>query len=193
MNHRSAYRVPKSEVLKAALDLFSRKGYSDAKMADIARKVGMSVGALYLRFSNKEELFMELIRDQSKDFIEHTRSLPLHEPLNALKTYIAINIDHALHKRQILSIIYREYNLLSLKDLRHEFFKTQHGIIRDILRAGVKNKAFKAMDINDTASMIFASIRGTIMLKLIFGIGDAKSMGNSLFKLITNGIRKDAS
>jgi len=41
--------------------------------------------------------------------------------------------------------------------------------------------------------MIFASIRGAILLKLVFGVGDAKAISNSLFKLIINGIRKDMS
>jgi len=40
--------------------------------------------------------------------------------------------------------------------------------------------------------MIFASIRGAVLLKIIFGIGDVKKMGDSLFQLITHGIRKDA-
>jgi hypothetical protein len=46
------------------------------------------------------------------------------------------------------------------------------------------------MDTTQTASMIFASIRGTVILKLVFGIGDLKTLSNSLFKLLTNGIRR---
>ena len=191
MNHRSGKKVPDSRILKAALDLFSSRGYSETKMADIAKSVGISVGALYLRFKSKEELFLELINDQTKDFIERTKNLPGDSPLEALKTYIALNIDCAFQKRQLLSIFFREYNLAFLKPHRKEFFKTQHKIIRDILAAGIKKRVFRNVDTEDTASMIFAGIRGTILLKLIFGIGDTKGLSNSLFELITNGIRKN--
>ena len=192
MNHRSVNKVPSSRILKAALVLFSSRGYSETKMAEIAQNVGLSVGALYLRFKNKEELFGELIKDQSKDFIDRTKNLPENDPMKTLKTYIALNIEYAFQKRQLISIFFREYNLTFLKPLRKNFFKTQHKIIKDILTAGIKRGIFRHMDIEDTSSIIFASIRGAILLKLIFGIGDVKAMSNSLFNLITNGIRKDA-
>ncbi len=192
MNHRSVNKVPSSKILKVALALFSSRGYSETKMAEIAQNVGLSVGALYLRFKNKEELFGELIKDQSKDFIDRTKNLPENDPMKTLKTYIALNIDYAFQKRQLISIFFREYNLTFLKPLRKNFFKTQHEIIKGILAEGAKKGIFRPMDIEDTASMIFASIRGAILLKLIFGIGDVKAMSNSLFNLITNGIRKDA-
>src|SRR3990172_2132306 len=192
MNHRSVNKVPSSKILKAALVLFSSRGYSETKMTEIAQNVGLSVGALYLRFKNKEELFGELIKDQSKDFIDRTKNLPENDPMKTLKTYIALNIEYAFQKRQLISIFFREYNLTFLKPLRKNFFKTQHKIIKNILTAGIKKGIFRPMDIEDTASIIFASIRGAILLKLIFGIGDVKAMSNSLFNLITNGIRKDA-
>ena len=192
MNHRSVNKVPSSKILKAALVLFSSRGYSETKMTEIAQNVGLSVGALYLRFKNKEELFGELIKDQSKDFIDRTKNLPENDPMKTLKTYITLNIEYAFQKRQLISIFFREYNLTFLKPLRKNFFKTQHKIIKNILTAGIKKGIFRHMDIEDTASIIFASIRGAILLKLIFGIGDVKAMSNSLFNLITNGIRKDA-
>jgi len=48
----------KSEaILDAALPVFVRHGFRKTSMADIARAAGMSRAALYLSFSNKEELF----------------------------------------------------------------------------------------------------------------------------------------
>lgn len=183
-------KAPKSKVLKAALDLFSSKGYSETKMTEIARSIGISVGALYLRFKSKEELCLELIKDQTKDFFERTKNLQDKDPLKILKDYIALNLDYAFQKRQLLSLFIREHKLPFIQPLRRNFFKTQHKIIEDILSAGIKRGIFRPMDTKDTASMIFASIRGAVLLKLIFGIGDVKEMSNSLFKLITNGIRR---
>jgi AcrR family transcriptional regulator len=193
MNRHSDNKVPKSKILKVALDLFSSKGYTETKMADVARRAGISVGAIYLRYKSKEDLCLELIKDQTKDFVELTKNLPKKDPLKALKAYIALNLEYAFQKRQLLSIFIREHKLPFVQPLKREFFKTQHKIIRDILTTGIKRGIFKPMDSRDTASVIFACIRGVILLKLIFGIGELKTISDSLFKLITEGIRKDVS
>jgi AcrR family transcriptional regulator len=188
MNQRS---VPKSKILKVALDLFSSKGYSGTKMSEIARNAGMSVGALYLRFKSKQELCLELIKDQTKDFIELTRTLPFKDPLKAIRTYITLNLDYAFKKRQLLSMFIKEFTLPFVQPLKKNFYKTQHKIIEDILIAGVKKGVFRPLNTKEISSMVFASIRGAILLKLVFRVGDVKAISNSLFKLIINGIRKD--
>lgn len=191
MNHRSGHKVPKSKVLKVALSLFSSKGYSSTKMNEIAHALGISVGALYLRFSSKQELCLELIKDQTKDFIGRTKSIPHNDPLKALKSYIELNIDYAFQKRQLLSLFFKEHTLAFMQPCRTKFFKNQHRIIKGILDTGMRTGVFKPVNSRELASMIFASIRGAILLKLIFKIGDVKHLSNALFNLITNGIRKD--
>jgi len=47
----------KNRILEIAHDIFSRKGYYQTTMDDIASKVGVSKATLYIYFSNKEELF----------------------------------------------------------------------------------------------------------------------------------------
>jgi len=191
LNRRSFNKVPKSKVLRSALDLFSSKGYSETKMAEIAGRSGLSVGALYLRFKNKQELCLELIEDQTQDFVERIKNLPDENPIKAMQNYIALNLEYSFQKRQLISMFFKEYNLPFLQPVRKIFFRAQHRIISDILTNGIKSGIFRSMDTKDTASMIFASIRGAVLLKIIFGIGDAKKMSASLFKLITDGIRND--
>lgn len=49
-------------ILKAALDLFIRKGYGNTKIADIANAADMSMGLLFHYYESKEKLYEELIR-----------------------------------------------------------------------------------------------------------------------------------
>lgn len=51
------------EVLRAALDVFSAKGYAGATMEDVAAAVGVSKAALYGYFHGKEELFTAVIEN----------------------------------------------------------------------------------------------------------------------------------
>ena len=51
------------ELLAAALDLFVERGYASTRLEDVARRAGVSKGTLYLYFTNKEELFKAVVRE----------------------------------------------------------------------------------------------------------------------------------
>lgn len=48
--------VARREILEAALRLFSAKGYFRTSMQDVRREAGVSIGAIYHYFHNKEEI-----------------------------------------------------------------------------------------------------------------------------------------
>ena len=50
----------KSRVIRAAVGLFSKKGYHDTTMDDIAGELGVSRGAIYLYFESKEAILQEI-------------------------------------------------------------------------------------------------------------------------------------
>ncbi|UDF05204.1 TetR/AcrR family transcriptional regulator [Asticcacaulis sp. AND118] len=54
--------VRRDALLQAAYDLFSRHGYADTRMDDVAAAAGVSKGTVYLYFPTKEALFEALLR-----------------------------------------------------------------------------------------------------------------------------------
>ncbi len=54
----------RSRILAAANQVFAEKGYRNATMDDVAKKMGVSKGALYLYFAGKEELFEVICRSE---------------------------------------------------------------------------------------------------------------------------------
>lgn len=52
----------KERIIQAALEVYAEKGPYQATMDDVAKKLGVSKGALYLYFKSKEELMNEIIR-----------------------------------------------------------------------------------------------------------------------------------
>lgn len=49
------------QILEAALDLFSSQGYSQTTFVDVARRIGMTKGAVYWHFGDKPTLLAALI------------------------------------------------------------------------------------------------------------------------------------
>ena len=52
----------RSRIMETASQVFAEKGYRQATMDDVAKKLGVSKGALYLYFASKEELFEAICR-----------------------------------------------------------------------------------------------------------------------------------
>lgn len=50
-----------AEIVEAALAVFAEKGFAAAKLDEIARRAGVSKGALYLYFPTKEALFRAVV------------------------------------------------------------------------------------------------------------------------------------
>ena len=53
----------REQIKEIALNLFVSRGYSKTTMDDIIQAVGISKGGVYHHFSNKEEIFLELLKD----------------------------------------------------------------------------------------------------------------------------------
>jgi TetR/AcrR family transcriptional regulator len=60
----------RKEMLAAALELFSEKGYHNVSMAEIAEKAEFAIGTLYKFFKNKEDLYKALMLELADKFHE---------------------------------------------------------------------------------------------------------------------------
>ena len=58
----------RQEIIAAALDLFSEKGFHSVSMHEIAQKSEFAIGTLYKFFENKDELYRALVLQQCDEF-----------------------------------------------------------------------------------------------------------------------------
>src|ERR1700727_2982822 len=64
-----------AEIIEAALSVFAETGFAAAKLDEIARRAGVSKGALYLYFETKEDLFRAAIRGAVTPNLEGIRAV----------------------------------------------------------------------------------------------------------------------
>jgi len=53
------------QILDEAIDIFSRKGYSDTTLDEVAQRAGVTKGAIYWHFEDKLDLFRQVSRRES--------------------------------------------------------------------------------------------------------------------------------
>jgi AcrR family transcriptional regulator len=57
----------RERLVRAAAEVFSEKGYDRAGVQEIARRAGLTTGAIYSRYTGKAELLLEAIQSTSND------------------------------------------------------------------------------------------------------------------------------
>lgn len=146
-------RVPNEErsrrrrerILDAAFHVFSRSGYRDGAVDEIAREAETSKGGLYFHFPTKEALFVELIRstaDRLVDKVERTVARepdPVARADAAIRTVLMTFAGHRTMARLLLvdtlgaGRVFRS----ELERLHERFARIIAGHLDDAVRAGV--------------------------------------------------------
>src|SRR3569833_4599456 len=65
-------------IKRAALELFSARGFHAASIADIARRARVSKGLIYNYFASKDELLVAIIRDRLRAVTSSAVAAPDH-------------------------------------------------------------------------------------------------------------------
>lgn len=99
-------------ILAAALDEFFERGFKAARMDDIARRAGLSKGALYLYFDTKETLFAALIETIAVPSVERIEAITAsattaREAIHAL-TALAPHIIRTTPLPRVLKVLIGE-------------------------------------------------------------------------------------
>ncbi len=68
------------EIVAAALEIFSEKGFAAARLEDIAARAGVSKGAIYLYFATKEDIFRAVVDQGVGPNIDAVLSLAASAP-----------------------------------------------------------------------------------------------------------------
>lgn len=87
-------RKTRGRVLEAAETVFISDGYHDARMDDIAAAAGISKGALYRYFDNKDDVFSALIEDLHESIFRESGDLEASLGRDPYGAILAANRRH---------------------------------------------------------------------------------------------------
>jgi len=83
----------KTMILEKAFELFRKNGYTDTKVEDITKKLGISKGSFYTYFKTKEELLCNVDIGIMNSFTQNTNVGKFHEEMTKFfKSFIKENI-----------------------------------------------------------------------------------------------------
>lgn len=84
------------KILKAATEIFSRKGLDGTRINEIAELSGLPKGNVYYYFSSKEEIYKATIAHLINSWDQAFRHISAdREPAEAIEAYIKAKLEHA--------------------------------------------------------------------------------------------------
>ncbi len=180
----------KEEIIRAAANLFSQKSYHDVTMDDIAEKVGVAKGTIYLYFDSKEKLYLEIMEEtyeEIESILEKETAKSDPAPMK-LKKVLGLIFKFYLQNLDVLRILSRDETHL----IREHYELTEHWRLRriklyeKILEKGINEGSFRPSNTELTALIIFGLVRSVMFYYK--SEKSAESIAEEVFSMISEGI-----
>ncbi|MCD5384591.1 MAG: TetR/AcrR family transcriptional regulator [Candidatus Pacebacteria bacterium] len=147
----------REKVLSTALQLFSDKGYFNASVHDIRKAAGVSTGAIYHHFENKEALAKALYEsllvemNQAVEKARQSKQGCYEQSRAVIKTMFQLTIEKPKEMQFVLLAQHREY----LRDEPPICSSKPFQVMKSIVDQGMANGEVRQMDSWVAAAMMF--------------------------------------
>ncbi len=186
-------------IYQAALPVFSRFGYQKTTMADIANRMNMTQGNLYVYVKNKKDLYRKtvshaLMKWQGKvlEAVEAEGDLKQKFVTMCEKAVQYLSLDTDL--RDLLIHDPEIFPMFPAKDPYEEINRNSVALIRSILQQGIAEKIFRPVDPDRVAEVIFMVYK-MFIIRMYIKTEDVRiqKMFEDTVELITHGLFVDDS
>jgi len=106
--HQARSRETRDKLLAAAERVFDEKGYGGSRIIDIAKAAGCSVGAVYMRFIDKEALFNGIVEEFTSIGVmrvTEAASVATGDPAELIRAFIRGTTKQFTHRRGMFRAI----------------------------------------------------------------------------------------
>ena len=153
-----------AEIVAAALQLFSDRGFAATRLEDVATVAGVSKGTVYLYFESKEQLFEAVVRESVTPNIARAEALvdgwegPTPELLRALFAFIGGVLETPI--TGVMKLIVSEAgNFPQLARMYADLvLRRAFALMRRILQRGVERGEFRPIDVEATVPLVVSPV-----------------------------------
>jgi len=155
--------IAREGIITAASIAFSKYGYKKTTLDDIASFTNVSKTGIYYYFTNKEEIFNEVIKREAEK-LQNTLSEAISQqntPIDKLFTYSKVRMQCLEGVSNYYSALKNDLleHLSAINRNREEFDNIEIRILTDILQEGVDKSDFFIDDVDETAKVIMLTLK----------------------------------
>lgn len=184
--------MTRDEILDAAAQIFSQKGFHAASMQDIAQAVNLQKASLYYHINSKQEILVAIL-DRALDLLiegmEQVVALPL-PPEERLAQAIRVYLQAMLEHRDLAAVLLLEHRSLDAE------YQTRHiprrdrfeRLWRDLIQEGMETGVFCCADAVLSVRALLGAMNWTITWYRPDGSLSAAEIAAEFSKLFLNGL-----
>lgn len=150
-------------ILRAAIKVFARSGFFNAKVADVAREAGVADGTVYLYFKNKDDILVSIFNDYMQEALAAGRKnlSALHDPVEKLRRIVHAHLE-GLGRDRNLAVVF-QVELRSSTKFMEQFSATKVTeyleLIRDVIEEGQRSGVFRpGVNTKVVAKVLFGAL-----------------------------------
>ncbi len=144
---RGGGAAKRERILRAAIKIFSHKGFFNSKVSEIARAAGVADGTIYLYFRNKDDLLISLFEEKMGEIVADIRGkvAGASGPLARLKIFVENHMDLLVREAGLIEVIQIELRQSNkfMKEYVPVKFLEYLDVLGGILEAGKRDGTFR--------------------------------------------------
>jgi len=181
-------------ILRAAVRVFARNGFFNAKVADVAREAGVADGTVYLYFKNKEHLLVSIFEETMNESISQGRGVidSIADPREKLRRIALLHLERMGADRD-LAVVF-QVELRSSTKFMEQFSETRVSeyldLIRRVIQDGQRSGCFRASLDANLASKVFFGVLDEMVTNWVLSrkAYDLSSTADVVIDLYFNGV-----
>lgn len=158
--------MTRDDILQSAAQVFRRKGFHGASMADIAEAVQLQKASLYHHFGSKQEILLELL-DRALEMVTQRMAEVMAQPAPPaakLRQAMRVYLSTLSEQGDLVSVL-----LLEFRSLDPEFYARHipnrdrfERMWRDLIQQGVETGDFRCENVSMTARALLGAMNWTV-------------------------------
>jgi AcrR family transcriptional regulator len=169
---RETTEIRQEQIKKAVLDIIFRDGLDQLSTRNLAKRVGISEGAIFRHFKSKRDIMLGIMQDVKTGLIAELRQIALSAEGSEkrLFSFLCRHVKYLIENKGITILLFSEAAHMNDKELKenlHEILSEQKSLISKIIKDGMAeglwNKKLEGEDI----ATIYMGIPITLNIELI--------------------------
>lgn len=181
-NSEAAKDLRREQIIHAGLDEFFERGFSSAKMDNIARRAGVSKGTLYLYFASKEALFLDIIKAVAIPRVEMMESMMAQSSgffstLNMLSQQLPLLVRQSSVPKVAKVLIGDAFAFPAVvREYRQQVIERGHRALTIMVRKGCETGEIHTEDAENVARLMIAPVIFSAIWTVVFEPHDDEAL-----------------
>lgn len=187
----------RATILTESAALFNTQGYKATSLSDITTATGLTKGAIYKHFANKEDLEQQALRSLGKTMHDLLSSKIKQETgfnsqmeaiFNFFENYL-VEPPYAGGCPLVNSAVESDDGNPALRQQSFGMLVNLKSVFKRVIETGIKNNELKTdVDVNQLVYLFIATLEGAVMLSKLERNNDAISTCIAFLRTINDGI-----